>query len=138
METLTFGGMMLRLLFAVLLVFATFNPSGFSYAHWLSKTFPHVTPLVVVAGLALIIGWVVFVRATLRSLGMLGLTLSALFFGALIWLVVSWGWLDLHNGSAVGWILLVITSLVLAAGMCWSHIRRRLSGQSDVDEVDTR
>jgi hypothetical protein len=138
METLTFGGMMLRLLFAALLVFATFNPSGLSYAHWLSKDFPHVTPLVVVAGLGLIIGWVVFVRATLRSLGMLGLVLSALFFGALIWLLVSWGWLDLHNTSAVSWILLVITSLVLAAGMCWSHIRRRLSGQSDVDEVDTR
>ena len=138
METLTFTGMMLRLLFAVLLVLATFNPSGLSYMHWLAKDFPHVTPLVVVAGLALIIGWVVFVRATLRSLGGLGLILSALFFGALIWLVVSWGWLDLHNTSAVSWILLVITSLVLAAGMCWSHIRRRLSGQSDVDEVDSR
>jgi hypothetical protein len=25
---------------------------------------------------------------------------------------------------------------VLATGMSWSHIRRRLSGQADVDDVD--
>jgi hypothetical protein len=138
METITFGGVLLRFAFALALVLATFNPTGFSYVHWVAKNFPHVTALIAVAGLLLLIGWVVFVHATIRSLGALGVLLAALFFSALIWLVVSWGWLDLHNTGLVTWIMLVISAMVLAAGMSWSHVRRRLSGQADVDEVDSR
>jgi len=138
METLTFTGLLLRFAFALALVLATFNPSGVSYIHWLARNFPHITPLIAVSGLALIIGWAIFVRATMRSLGAIGLLLTALFFGALIWLFVSWGWLDLHNTGALTWIGLVITAMVLAAGLSWSHVRRRLSGQADVDEVDSR
>ena len=49
-----------------------------------------------------------------------------------------------RTGSGVGsaitrtiaWVVLVILSLVLATGMSWSHIRRRMSGQFDVDEKD--
>jgi Family of unknown function (DUF6524) len=33
-------------------------------------------------------------------------------------------------------VVLVILSLILAVGMSWSHIRRRMSGQVDVDEKD--
>ncbi|MGB5773274.1 MAG: DUF6524 family protein [Sedimenticolaceae bacterium] len=32
--------------------------------------------------------------------------------------------------------MLVLLSAILAVGMSWSHIRRRLTGQIDVDEVD--
>ncbi len=138
METITLTGVLLRFLFALALVLATFNPTGVSYAHWLAKNFPQVTPLVVLAGLVLVAGWVVFVRATLRSLGAGGLILAALVAAALIWLFVSWGWIDLRNAGAMTWIGLVITSIVLAIGMSWSHVRRRLSGQADVDEIENR
>ena len=57
---------------------------------------------------------------------------------ALLWLLVSQGWLDLHNVRAVVWIALVVLSLILAVGMSWSHVNRRLSGQTDVDPVDGR
>ena len=40
----------------------------------------------------------------------------AIFFGALIWLFVSWGWLDLANKGALTWIVLVIVALVLTPG----------------------
>jgi Family of unknown function (DUF6524) len=69
---------------------------------------------------------------------MLGVVLAAAFFAALIWLFVSWGWISLSNTGALTWIALLLLSLVLAAGMSWSHIRRRLTGQADVDEVDAR
>ncbi len=138
METITLTGILLRFLFALALVLATFNPTGFSYAHWLAKHFPQVTPLIALAGLVLVAGWVVFVRATLRSLGAGGLILAALVAGTLIWLFVSWGWIDLRNAGAMTWVGLVITSIVLAIGMSWSHVRRRLSGQADVDEIENR
>jgi hypothetical protein len=90
-------------------------------------------------GIGLLIAWIVFVRATMQSIGMIGVALMALFFGALIWLFVSWGWIDIaHSQRAFTWILLVIVSLVLTAGVSWAHIRRRLSGQATVDEVDQR
>ncbi len=124
------------MLLALTLVLITFNPTGFSFLHWFANGFPAVTPLKVVTGLALAIAWVIFIRATLQSIGVIGVVLMGLFFGALIWLLVSWGWIDMSRGRAVTWIALFVVSMVLTAGLSWAHIRRRLSGQATVDEVE--
>lgn len=136
MENFTAVGLLVRFLLALGLVLITFNPTGFSFLHWFANGFPTVTPAKVVAGLALAIAWVVFIRATLQSIGIVGVVLMGVFFAALIWLLVSWGWIDLSSGHAVAWIMLLVVSLVLTAGVSWAHIRRRLSGQATVDEVD--
>lgn len=138
METITVTGVLLRFGFALLLVLVTFNPTGFSYAHWFGSHFPQLTPFILLAGLVLVAGWIVFVRATMRSLGAGGVALVLLVAGALIWLFVSWGWMSLSSGTAMSWIAIVITAIVLATGMSWSHIRRRMSGQADVDEIESR
>jgi len=135
MQSLTLQGFLFRLLFALLLVMLSYNPSGYSYVHWL-KSMQGIDPLIVVAGIALIIGWVVYIRATLRSLGAIGLILAVLFFAAIIWLLVDWGWLGMDDVTTISWVILVLISAVLAIGMSWSHIRRRLSGQIDSDDVD--
>jgi Family of unknown function (DUF6524) len=137
METLGITGFLLRFGAALLLVLLTFNPSGHSYVHWFARHFPQITPLIALSGLLLLGGWIVFVRATIRSLGKGGVFLSLVIAAVLVWLVVSWGWIDLANAGALTWIALVITSIVLAVGMSWSHIRRRLSGQADVDEIES-
>lgn len=136
MENFTLTGLLVRFLLALGLVLITFNPTGFSFLHWFANGFPAITALKAVAGLALAIAWIVFIRATLQSIGIVGVALMGVFFGALIWLFVSWGWIDLGNGRAVTWIALFIVALVLTAGLSWAHIRRRLSGQATVDEVD--
>jgi hypothetical protein len=138
MERFTAKGFLLRWLFALALVLLTFNPSGYSYYHWLAEGLPKVTPVVAVCGLLLLVGWIVFIGATLRSIGSIGIVLAAALFAALLWLLVSQGWLDLHNTRALVWIALVVLSLILAVGMSWSHVSRRLSGQTDVDPVDGR
>jgi hypothetical protein len=135
MEKLTWGGFMLRFVAACALVLVTFNPSGHSFLHWVSAAFPHLVPLQAVAGIVLLIGWVIYLRATLRSLGAIGVLLVFAFLAALIWLLVSWGWIDIHTGSALTWVALMLVALVLAAGISWSSLRRRLTGQADVDEV---
>jgi hypothetical protein len=131
-----FGGFALRFIAALALVLLTFNPSGFSYVHWLREALPDVTPPIVLLGIALLIGWVVFLRATMRSLGVGGVLLALAFFSVLIWSVVWYGWLSLDDTGALTWVALVVIAAILSMGLSWSHIRRRLSGQADVDQVD--
>ncbi len=136
-ETLGVGGLALRFAFALALVLLTFNPSGHSYYHWIAAGFPAIDALQALAGVALLIGWVVFITATLRSLGSAGVLLALAFFAALVWVAVQFGWLTAGTRAFV-WIGLVVTAAILAMGVSWSHFRRRLTGQADVDEVDSR
>ena len=131
-----FASFGLRALFALVLVFLTFNPSGYSLVHMVAEGFPKVTPIEAVCGILLLIGWFVFLSATLRAIGLIGLVLALALFAALIWLVVSWGWISLEDRDAILWIALVVLSLILAIGMSWSHLYQRWSGQATVDEVD--
>ena len=136
MEEFNLGSFLGRLLFSVALVLLTFNPTGHSYFHWLADGFPSIQPLEAIAGIALLIAWLVFVRTTLAAIGTLGLALLVAFFAAVVWWVVSQGWLDVSNRSAMAWVVLLVLGLVLGIGMSWSHVRQQLSGQSSVDRVD--
>jgi hypothetical protein len=133
---LTSSGMALRFLFAVLLVLLSYNPSGYSYFHWAYHNINMITPYIAIAGLVLIIGWAVYLRATINSLGIAGILLAGALFACLIWLLIYWKILDIHNSSAIAWIVEVLLALLLATGMCWSHITLRWSGQVDVDDID--
>jgi Family of unknown function (DUF6524) len=140
MPTANFGfaSFALRTLFALVLVFLTFNPSGYSFVHMIAEGFPKVTPIEAVCGIVLLIGWFVFLSATLRAIGLIGLALALALFAALVWLIVSWGWITLEDRTVIAWIALVILSLILAIGMSWSHLYQRWSGQATVDEVDEK
>jgi hypothetical protein len=130
------AGVSFRFLFALLLVLCTYNPSGYSYFHWLHQNLHSLTPYIALAGLALIIGWVIYLKATLNSLGLIGVLLASAFFACLVWLFVYWKIPDLHNTSAMAWVVEILLAILLALGMCWSHFSRRLSGQIDVDEIE--
>ena len=56
--------------------------------------------------------------------------------GALIWVAYDFGWLDLNNQTFLTWLGLFVLSIVLAVGLSWSIVRRKLSGQADVDDID--
>lgn len=126
------------MLVAIALVLATFNPSGHSFFHWVAQSFPQVHAANALVGLVLLIGWVVYLNATLRSLGMLGIALVVAFFAALVWFAVEHGWLAFGANNALIWVVLIIAGLVLGIGMCWSYFRHEMSGQTDVDELNTR
>lgn len=137
-DQFNFSGILMRALFALVLVLLTFNPSGYSYVHMLMKDFPAVTPVEVVCGIVLLIAWIVFLGATLKSIGLFGMVLGFALFAALIWMIVSWGWVTLSDTHALTWVGLVILALILGVGMSWSHLYRRWTGQATVDEVDER
>lgn len=135
---LTGTGIALRFLFALLLVLLSYNPSGYSYFHWVYQSISHITPYIVIAGLILLIGWGVYIKATLNSLGMVGILVLAALFASLVWLFVYWGFLSVTNISAMAWVIEVLLAALLAVGMCWSHFTRRMSGQVDVDEIEEK
>lgn len=131
------GGVLLRVLFSLALVFLTFNPSGHSYYHWLVDGTGQIQPPVVIAGIVLLGAWLFFVRATFTSMGTVGVVLLLAFFAAIIWWLVAQGWLSVDNGPAMAWVVLTCVALLLGIGMSWAHIRARFSGQASVDRVDT-
>ena len=146
----TWTRLLIRFVFAVLLVFLTYNPYGDPAGHyslwgWLVgdihnfswDSFTENAPMKVLAGIVLVIGWGMYLRATWRSLGPIGVTLAIAFFAALLWVLVDSGIISLTAGKTTTTIMLVIMSAILALGMTWSMIRRRISGQVDVTEDET-
>lgn len=130
------AGLLLRFLVGLVLVFASYNPEEWSYWHWALANLPDFSVLKAFVGVVLLIGWTIYLRATVRSLGPFGLILAGAFFGTLIWLLVDTGILPADSVRAVSYIVLVIVSGVLAVGVSWSHVRRRITGQIDVDEIE--
>ena len=135
MGRLTLGGFGARFLASLALVFATYNPSGYSYLSWIRSNFPHVQPAQAVIGLGLLAIWIFFVHATWRSLGALGVGLGLAFFGAIVWMLSSWGWFNSSSHAALIWMILFIVACMLTIGLCWGLIRARVSGQAVVEEV---
>jgi len=130
------GSFLGRWIFALALVLGTYNPTQWCYFNWATAESTEFGPVVAIVGIALLIGWIIFLRATFISMGWLGIVLEGALFGCVVWLLVDLGWLSLDSGGTFSWVVLVILSLILAVGMSWSHIRRRLSGQFDVDDHD--
>ena len=133
-KAFTVQSFLLRLVFAALLVAGSYNPEGVSYYHWVEPGLPNFSAEKAVVGVVLLIGWVIFLRATVRSLGRVGVILAIALFASIVWLLISRGWFSPDSPRSIEYIGLGILSFILAAGMSWSHIRRRLSGQVDVVE----
>lgn len=130
------GSFLGRWLFSLVLVLGTYNPTQYCFYNWAFADGNEFGPVVAIVGLILLIAWIIYLRATFMSMGWLGVLLGAALFGCIVWLLVDIGWLNLDAQHSLAWVALVLLSLILAVGMSWSHIRRRLTGQFDVDEVD--
>ena len=132
------AGFLWRWLAVLVLVMVTFNPSGYSAYHWvagavIARQFGPVQALVMVI---LLIGWVIACVATWRAMDTLGVVLVALALAVLVWLLVDLGVLSAGSVTAMTWVVLICLATVLAIGMSWSHVWRRLTGQMNVDDVD--
>jgi len=132
----TVTSFLLRWVIALVLVFATFNPTEYSYYRWIAGFEEDGLPLKVFAGILLLILYVIYLRATWRSIGPIGVSLAAALLAALIWVGIDFGLLNLMQPTIMTWVLLFAIATILAVGISWSHIRRRITGQADIDDVD--
>lgn len=144
-EGIGLGGFALRFAFALLLVYATYNPWGVSYVHWILGTWQPAhesswfssPALKFVIGVVLAIAWVVYATAARRSLGGVGIFLVVALCAGVIWLLVEQDVVNTSSIPALTHVALAVVAIVMAVGMSWSHVRRRISGQVDTDEVDS-
>src|SRR6056297_1613160 len=104
-------GFLLRWGFAFGLLAATYNPTAWNYVRWAEANWPDQTPLAVLIGLVLLTVYIVFLIAILRGI-------------------------DRQDPTANTWIAIVALSLLLAVGMYWGIVWRRLTGQVEVDDDD--
>ncbi|MBF9031864.1 hypothetical protein HKCCE3408_15805 [Rhodobacterales bacterium HKCCE3408] len=127
-------GFLLRWLFAFVILTATYNPTAYSYVRWAMGNWADQKPLIVLIGLVLLIAYILFVTAVLRGIGALGVVLVLAVIGAAVWVLFDFGWLSLQNPTVNTWIALLALSVVMAVGMYWGILWRRMSGQLEVDD----
>ena len=140
------GGFALRFVFALLLVYVTYNPWGTSYVHWIVGSWEPAhesswfssPALKFVVGVVLAIAWVVYANATRRSLGGVGILLVVALCAGVIWLLVEQEVVNTSTIPTLTHVALIVLAIVMSVGMSWSHVRRRMTGQVDTDEVDIR
>ena len=125
-----------RFLGALALVTITYNPTEYSYYHWVSVALAEggLEAVHYFTGVLLLIGWTILIFATRSSLDFFGMVLAAALLGTGVWLLIDLGVLHADSVSAFTWIVLVCVAAVLAIGLSWSHIWRRLTGQVDIAE----
>ena len=129
-------GLLLRWLIAFLLLAATYNPTKYNYVVWARVNYAEELPLIVLLGLLLLIGYVIYLRATLRSIGTFGMSVVLAVLAAVAWVLHDYNMLSLDNGAMNIWLGILALSIVLGIGLGWSIVRRMLTGQVDVDDVE--
>lgn len=131
-------GFLWRFLAALALVLVSFNPSGHSVYHWVVTAIGAGAfgPVHAVILILLLIGWVIFWVATWRALDTFGVFLAFVALGTIVWLLVDFGIIAANNVTMVTWISLVCVAAVMALGLSWAHIWRRMTGQLSVDDTD--
>jgi len=128
-------GFLARWVLAFGLLTATYNPTPWNYLVWSVENYSLQTPIVVLGGLLLIAGYIIYLRATLRSIGLIGMGLVTAIVLAAVWVLLDQGFMSLDSPDVKIWITLTILSFVLGIGLSWSHVRRAISGQSDMDDL---
>jgi hypothetical protein len=124
--------MILRILFALAIVIATWNPTGWSYVQWAlidTSTFDATKALL---GVLLVAAWLLCIRATWVSLGLMGVILAAIVIGVFVWWLLSMGIVS-SDQRTMQWIGVIAIGVVLGIGMGWSLFRAKATGVVETD-----
>jgi len=123
------GGVTVRLLACLALVFATWNPTGVSFFDWV--TGPASFSLKLAAAAALLLLHILFFRITWLSLGAAGLAFVLALLLAGLFTLSELDAIDLGRAQTRGYSFLVIVACTLMIGLTWSLMKRRVTGQSN-------
>jgi hypothetical protein len=124
----TWASFVIRWLAISTLVFATYNPSGYSYLHWLGAWQSELVALKIAVGLIIIGLFWLLVFATWLVLRLAGLLM--LFATVLSLAVAAWqlGVVPVTS-SSIQYLLLGALATYLTIGVSYAHMRYRLTGQ---------
>jgi hypothetical protein len=126
-------GVLVRLIAALAVVLLSYNPTGYSFYHWVLQDLSAITAMKAFSGAVLLVGWVICIRTAFVALGATGLVLSALVLGTLIWVLTDYGILNPDRPSVLSWVSVIVIGIILGIGLSWSLLRARVTGQVEVD-----
>ncbi len=130
------GVLLIRVLIAATIVFASYNPSGKSLFHWIQS---HPTPTdawVILAAIVAILLNVGLLIAAWKALGPVGTVIMLILFAALAYLSLQEGWVSADNATSVQWLGLILYSVFLGIGLAGAILWRRATGQVVVEDGD--
>jgi Family of unknown function (DUF6524) len=124
----TWASFSIRVLAVHALVLGTYNPSGYSYVHWLTMWEPHYLALKILIGVTLVALFWIAIAATWFVLGVVGgllLLVIVLAFAAMLWQfdlfpVTFW---------SAQFLMLLAVAAYLSIGVSSAHFKYRLTGQ---------
>lgn len=123
-------GILVRTLTCFALVFATWNPTGYSYLTWL-RSGQGTAPELAVAGTVLLASHILFFRIAWLSLGIDGVVAALVVMVAGLLALAEFDVVNLWQASIWGYLLPSGLALILALGTVWSLVKRRVVGQSN-------
>ncbi len=118
----TFVRFSVRWAFTTFILMATYNPSGYSYSHWITSDDGSYLSVKFAVGLYLAWWYLALIPILWTSLGPIGIgmmvaLLSA--FGLVCW---DYGLLDHVTPSLYPYSVIVSAGLILALALSWGHI----------------
>jgi hypothetical protein len=132
-----FSGFFLgRFLIALIVVFAFYNASGFSYYHWVTGGTSFDFGMIVV-GLAFAFAFAFFVYSTMRASAKFIYLMFLAFVMACVWWMHVSGLISLSDPTMGTIVAEILIAFMLALGSVWSIIWRSRTGQVSVDDPDT-
>ena len=132
----TFSGssLVVRLLFSLVLVFATYNPTGYSFYHWLIDAGAGPLSLKLLATLSLAMVYYAAFRIVLAAFRGSGVIVA----GLVVLLCVIELALLIRGPKARSWqvyveagqyVVLLALAIIVSFGISWSSLIERLTGQ---------
>lgn len=127
---MTIGGVFVRVMMCLALVFGTWNPSGFCYVDWVRSSGPLLAEKAAATG-AIVTLYLLFIRITQSSLGRPGIAASVAVMLAGTFSLSELDVIDLSQPRTRTYLLLTCSALLLATGLLWSLFKERMLGQSN-------
>lgn len=124
----TAGNFFIRWVLCLFIVFATYNPSRFSYWHWLVET-EGLLPYKMFTSFVVVIAYSVVFMVSRKAFDLLGLLLVVGLAISAVWIVFDLGLFSPYTEGVVVVICQVALATVMAIGLSYSHLRSQLSGQ---------
>lgn len=120
---------------AFALVTFTYNPTGYSYFEWVTdpETLYEHMPIKFLILATMLIGYAIFIRSIITSLGKWGAATSIGMLGTVAYLAQDYGIVNLANPTSAVWVLIIAASALMATGMTNAFFVRWISGQREVN-----
>lgn len=124
-----------RLAITLFVVFSTYNPTGWSYLHWVESAWSRDWMLQLPLLPVYLFAYIWFLRATIRALRYTGIALTVSFLSAIAWVLNEAGLVPLRDAGDVGLVALYVFAGLLGIGVTWMQFWVILTGQVSVDNL---